>query len=131
MENQGPRFLPWVKAGLLGVGLGFLLLMVEFSGWLSHSRVGDALSWFWDVTAGRYDSLLERLIRFIGRHLGVRYGYIPYFPNRGAELFLDTLRFALPVLAWFLFGVIVRGFVMVVRKAVGTSTRTPHDGVQA
>ncbi len=128
MKNWQSRFLPWVKAGLLGLGLGFLVLGLEFSGWLSHSRIGVSLSWLLDVIGGRYDSLLERLIRFIGRHLGVQYGSIPYFPNRGVELFLETLEYALPVLAWFFFGVLLRMVLIAIRRATGSPARPSHAG---
>jgi hypothetical protein len=95
-----------VLSGVIGIVSGMAFAALDYA---VCGRSGTGCPWktLSDRIGFGFDVLLHR----VGQSLGVRYGYVPYFPNRATQIFLATLAVGLPWLSWFLLGIVVYGVV--------------------
>jgi hypothetical protein len=99
----------WFRYGMTGIALLVAVALLDFSV-CGHSSTCPLNA----ITSG-IDRNYDAFIQHIGRRLGARYGYVPYFPNRATRVFLNTLAMALPWFCFFLMGVFTYLAVSIVR----------------
>jgi hypothetical protein len=95
----------WFRCGIMGV-LGLIVAAAVdyiFCG-KNKCRLGALTEYTAEAS--------ETIVHHIGKALGVRYEYVPYFPSRTTQIFLSALDIATPLLIWFVLGV---GMYVVVR----------------
>jgi hypothetical protein len=93
------------------IGIGFLIAV----GFLDFSICGRSITCPLDAFTNRIGHAYDAFIQQIGRALGARYGYVPYFPNRATQVFLNTLALTLPWLCFFVLGIFAYLVVRLVR----------------
>ena len=82
----------------------------------------------WGPIVGKVSFAIDGFVEWVGKGLGVRYGYVPYFPNRATEVFLLILSLILPWLLWFVTGVSVYLLAHCVRDLRPSSDRQSRRG---
>jgi hypothetical protein len=108
--------MSWLKWGGFGILVGFFLWALLFLADHIGGSTREVVFRGWALTGGPVGAAFDRIVVLVGNHLGVSYGYIPYYPSRHVEIFLRILAFLLPVLLCFLGGVIARVFFVTIRR---------------
>jgi hypothetical protein len=117
-RNQATQSrLGWFWYGIMGMAFLAAVGLLDFlaCGRSSYCPLNAFLA--------RIESVFEALVQHIGRALGARYGYVPYFPNQATQVFLHILALTLPWLSSFLLGIIAYLIVRAVRGRVGSQSK--------
>lgn len=110
----------WLRYGMMGI-LG--LIVASAVDYIFCGKIRCRLGALTEYTA----QASETVVHQIGKALGVRYGYIPYFPSRATQISLSILDIATPLLIWFILGVLVYVLSDLLRK----SGRAPDERIRA
>jgi len=111
---------PMKRCAYFGLGGTVALVLASIVDYAFCARAQSRC--LWGLPAEKTERACDFLVQHVGRLLGVRYGYLPYFPNSGTRMFLSGLGFVLPWLLWFLLGVsayFITGWISVAWRATG------------
>ena len=100
-----------VKNGIGSIVCGIVVMVIDY--FVCGRKLASCP---WGVMAENIGYWYDGLIHHIGRALGVRYGYVPYFPNRATQMFLLVLAETLPWVSFFLLGVFIGGLARTVLR---------------
>ena len=106
--------LAWFRSGVLGIAVGFVFSALDT---LVCIQRGHTCPWEGPVTKIGY--AYDAVVRYIGGAFGVRFGYVPYYPNRATQIFLAVLAPFLVWSSWFLLGIILHTIVHATRRPGG------------
>ena len=111
----------WLCSGIAGIVVGIVVMAADY---LACGRAYGSCPW--STLAQNTGYAYDAVIHCIGRTMGVRYGYVPYFPSHTTQVFLSILNITLPWLTWFMLGVLVHAIIRLVRNSVRSQDK--HAG---
>ena len=111
----------WLRYGMTGI-LG--LVLASTADYIFCRKTNCRLGALTEYTARASETMAHQ----IGRALGARYQYIPYFPSHATQIFLSVLDILTPLLIWFVLGVLTYFIVRLVRR---NSVRSRDERVKA
>jgi len=109
--RKNSTFLRLLWPGTLGISFGLALTVLDYLA-CGLTQAGCP----WRLLMDRISDAYDALVHVVGHALGVRYGYVPYYPYRATQVFLAILALVLPWLSWFLLGTIVHSAVRIARR---------------
>ena len=105
-----PRWLFFgIFSGLIGIVFSFVDSII------CHSL---QMNCPWGGFTQKIDETCNAVVHYVGRTMGVRYGYMPYFPNHATDVFLSILGFTFLWLMWFTAGVLLYLGVRLVQTSI-------------